>query len=57
VKQQGPAGLAEGQMSVADITAVVAVDFARIVKIKPDERHSHLLRWRAAMAERDGMKR
>jgi glutathione S-transferase len=44
-------------MSVADITAVVAVDFARIVKIKPDERHSHLLRWRAAMAERDGMKR
>jgi glutathione S-transferase len=49
--------IAAGQMSVADITAVVAVDFARIVKIKPDERHSHLLRWRAAMAERDGMKR
>jgi glutathione S-transferase len=44
--------IAAGQMSVADITAVVAVDFARIVKIKPDERHSHLLRWRAAMAER-----
>jgi glutathione S-transferase len=49
--------IAAGQMSVADITAVVAVDFARIVKIKPDERHSHLLRWRAAMAERDSMKR
>lgn len=44
--------IAAGQMSVADITAVVAVDFARIVKVKPDERHSHLLRWRAAMAER-----
>jgi glutathione S-transferase len=44
--------VAAGQMSVADITAVVAVDFARIVKVKPDERHSHLLRWRAAMAER-----
>ena len=49
--------IAAGQMSVADITAVVAVDFARIVKIKPDERHSHLSRWRAAMAERDSMKR
>jgi glutathione S-transferase len=49
--------IAAGQMSVADITAVVAVDFARIVKIKPDERHPHLLRWRSAMAERDSMKR
>lgn len=38
--------------SVADITAVVAVDFARIVKIKPDERHPHLLRWRAQLAEK-----
>ncbi len=38
--------------SIADITAVVAVDFARIVKIKPDERHPHLLRWRARLAER-----
>lgn len=38
--------------SVADITAVVAVDFARVVKIKPDERHPHLLRWRALLAER-----
>jgi glutathione S-transferase len=44
--------IAAGQMSVADITAVVAVDFARIVKIKPDERHPHLLRWRAVMAQR-----
>ncbi len=48
--------VAAGQMSIADITAVVAVDFARIVKIKPDDRHPHLLRWRSAMAERDSMK-
>jgi glutathione S-transferase len=41
--------------SVADITALVAVDFARIVKQKPDERHPHLLRWRAALAERPSM--
>ena len=42
--------------SIADITAVVAVDFARVVKVKPDEQqHPHLLRWRAAMAQRPSM--
>jgi glutathione S-transferase len=44
--------IAGGRFSVADITAVVAVDFARIVKVKPGEQHPHLLRWRAKMAER-----
>ncbi len=43
--------LAANQLSIADITAVVAVDFARAAKVKPDERHPHLLRWRAAMAQ------
>jgi glutathione S-transferase len=41
--------------SIADITAVVAVDFARVVKVKPDEQHPHLLRWRADMAGRPAM--
>jgi glutathione S-transferase len=41
--------------SVADITAVVAVDFARAVKRKPDERHPHLLAWRARLGERPSM--
>jgi glutathione S-transferase len=41
--------------SLADITAVVAVDFARVVKVKPGEQHPHLLRWRAAMAQRPAM--
>jgi glutathione S-transferase len=41
--------------SVADITAVVAVDFARVVKIKPGDEHPHLQRWRAAMAQRPSM--
>jgi glutathione S-transferase len=40
---------------VADITAVVAVDFARVIRLKPDERFPHLLRWRAAMAQRPAM--
>ena len=44
--------LAANQFSIADITAVVAVDFARVVKVKPSEQHPHLIRWRAAMGER-----
>lgn len=47
--------IASERFSVVDITAVVAVDFARIVKLKPGEAHPHLLRWRAAMAERPSM--
>jgi len=47
--------VATDRLSVADVTAVVAVDFARVVKVKPDERHPQLLRWRAAMAERPSM--
>ncbi len=49
--------IATGRLSLADITAVVAVDFARIVKVQPDERHPNLLRWRAAMAQRPSMTR
>ncbi len=41
--------------SIADITAVVAVDFARIVRVKPGDQHAHLRRWRAAMAQRKAM--
>ncbi|MEI8029697.1 MAG: glutathione S-transferase [Comamonadaceae bacterium] len=47
--------VATERFSVADITAVVAVDFARIVKAKPGEIHPHLQRWRAAMASRPSM--
>ncbi len=47
--------IATERFSVADITAVVAIDFARIVKIKPGEQHPHLQRWRAAMAQRASM--
>ena len=44
--------VAADRFSVADITAVVAVDFARVVKVKPGEQHPHLLRWRGKIAER-----
>jgi glutathione S-transferase len=44
--------VAADRFSVADITAAVAVDFARVVKVKADERRPHLVRWRDALAER-----
>jgi len=44
--------IAAGQLSIADITAVVAVDFARVVRIKPGEQHAHLRRWRDTLGER-----
>jgi glutathione S-transferase len=44
--------VATDRFSVADITAVVAVDFARVVKVKPNEAHPHLVRWRTAMGQR-----
>jgi glutathione S-transferase len=47
--------IAAQQFSVADIAAVVTIDFARIVKVKLDERQPNLLRWRAAMAQRPTM--
>lgn len=47
--------IAADRFSVADITAVVAVDFARVVKLRPGEEHPNLLRWRAAMASRPSM--
>ena len=48
--------IAADRFSIADITAVVAVDFARVVKVKPTaEEHPHLLRWRAGMASRSSM--
>ncbi|MDP1901732.1 MAG: glutathione S-transferase [Rubrivivax sp.] len=47
--------IAAGGFSIADITAVVAVDFARVVRVQPGEEHPHLQRWRAAMARRPAM--
>jgi glutathione S-transferase len=49
--------IAADRFSIVDITAVVTVDFARVVKLKPGEQHPHLQRWRAAMALRPSMSR
>jgi glutathione S-transferase len=34
---------------------VVTVDFARVIRLKPGDDLPHVLRWRAAMAERPSM--
>ena len=47
--------VAGNTFSIADITALVAVDFARVVRVKPNEQHPNLLRWRSAMALRPAM--
>lgn len=43
------------RFSVADITAVVAVDFARVIKLRVDEQVPNLQRWHAAMMARPSM--
>lgn len=52
---EGREFIATERFSLADITAVVVVDFARVVKVKPGEEHPNLLRWRAALATRPSM--
>lgn len=49
---QGREFIATDRFSIADITAVVAVDFARIVKLQPGDAHPQLRRWRAALQAR-----
>lgn len=48
--------VAASGFSIADITAIVAVDFARVVRVKPGEQHANLRRWREAMAQRPALK-
>jgi len=48
----GRAFIAAEQFSIVDITAVVAIDFARVVRVKPGDQHVNLRRWRDAMALR-----
>jgi glutathione S-transferase len=49
---EGREFVAIDSFSYADITAVVAVDFARIVRVKAQQHHTNITRWRSALAER-----
>ena len=54
---EGREFIAAEHFSLADITAVVVVDFARVVKIKPGDAHPHLVRWRERMGARPSVAR
>ena len=47
--------LAAERFSVADVTAVVVVDFARVIDLRVDDQVPELQRWRAGMALRPSM--
>lgn len=44
------------QFSIADIIALCAIDFARVVKIRIGEQHTHLQRWYEQVSERPSAK-
>jgi glutathione S-transferase len=47
--------VAADHFTLADITAVVLLDFGRIIKFKPADRHPNLARWRASLADRPSL--
>jgi glutathione S-transferase len=47
--------VATSDFTIADIVAVVAVDFARVVRCKPKPEHDNIARWRTALAERPSL--
>ena len=44
------------RLTIADIVAFIGIDFARIVRLKPPEELTSLVRWAAAMRERPAAK-
>ncbi|MEP2830135.1 glutathione S-transferase [Parvibaculum sp.] len=53
---QGRDYIAVDSFSLADITALVCIDFAKWVKHEPKPEHTDLLRWHAAVSARPGAK-
>ena len=48
--------LAGDEFSIADITALAAIDFARVVKIRIQPEQEHLQRWYDLLQERESVK-
>lgn len=48
--------VAGNRFTVADITALVAVDFMRVIRTEVPATHTHLLRWRDVVSERPSAK-
>lgn len=49
---EGREFLASEQFSWADISALVTVDFSKVIQQRPDESHANIWRWRHALDER-----
>ncbi|MFM9829021.1 MAG: glutathione S-transferase family protein [Sphingomonas sp.] len=47
--------IATDRFSLADITAYIAVDFARVIRMKPSEEQANVRRWQAAIGNRPSM--
>ena len=47
--------IAGNSLSIADITAIVCVDFAKVIKQRPADHHTNLLRWHATLSQRPSM--
>ncbi len=48
--------LAGERFTIADITALVGLDFGRVVKIRPAPEHKHVARWHAEVSARPSAK-
>ncbi len=47
--------IATDRFSLADISAYIAIDFARVIRIRPGDAHTHLRRWQSSIASRPSM--
>ena len=54
---EGRAFAAADQLSVADVTAFVFMDFSKIVKKQPSDNHANIARWRGALREMPAFQR
>jgi len=48
--------LGADRLTIADIVAFIGIDFARIVRLRPPEELTHVVRWAEAMRERPASK-
>jgi len=53
---EGREWLAADRLTIADIVAFTGIDFARIVRLRPPEELTNLVRWAQAMRERPAAK-
>lgn len=53
---EGREWLAADRLTMADIVAFVGIDFGRMIKFRPPEELTNLVRWHAAMAARPAAK-